>query len=115
MIDVYFWPTGNGKKVTIMLEECGLPYNVIPVNINKGAQVGGLGPMAGQAHHFLSYSPQKIEYAIHRFRTEVTRFETVGTRPAVQRGRRWARTSPISPRRCPMRTASDSSISAMKT
>ena len=40
MIDVYFWPTGNGKKITIMLEECGLPYNVIPVNINKGDQIG---------------------------------------------------------------------------
>ncbi len=141
MIDVYFWPTGNGKKITIMLEECGLPYNVIPVNINKGDQstaeydainpnnkmpaiidrdapggaltifesgailqylaersgkllpadtrgkyqvlqwvywqVGGLGPMAGQAHHFLRYSPQKIEYAMHRFRTEVTRLYTV--------------------------------------
>jgi len=38
MIDVYSWPTGNGKKITIMLEECGLPYNVIPVNINKGDQ-----------------------------------------------------------------------------
>jgi GSH-dependent disulfide-bond oxidoreductase len=38
MIDVYFWPTGNGKKITIMLEEYGLPYNVIPVNINKGDQ-----------------------------------------------------------------------------
>ena len=39
MIDVYFWPTGNGKKITIMLEECALPYNVIPVNINKGDQL----------------------------------------------------------------------------
>jgi GST-like protein len=38
MIDVYFWPTGNGKKITIMLEECGLLYNVVPVNINKGDQ-----------------------------------------------------------------------------
>ncbi|HWW78964.1 MAG TPA: glutathione S-transferase N-terminal domain-containing protein, partial [Steroidobacteraceae bacterium] len=38
MIDVYFWPTGNGKKITIMLEECDLRYNVIPVNINKGDQ-----------------------------------------------------------------------------
>ena len=115
-----------------MLEEMGLPYRVIPVNINKGDQfkpeylamnpngkmpvlvdhdaqggpimifesgailqylaektgklmpsdlhgryrvlqwvywqVGGLGPMAGQAHHFLKYSPQKVEYAMHRFR-----------------------------------------------
>jgi GST-like protein len=141
VLDVYFWPTGNGKKITIMLEECGLPYNVIPVNINNGDQfkpdyeainpnnkmpaivdheasggplrifesgailqylgektgqllpadtagkyrvlqwvywqVGGLGPMAGQAHHFLRYSPQKIEYAMHRFRTEVTRLYKV--------------------------------------
>jgi GSH-dependent disulfide-bond oxidoreductase len=141
MIDVYFWPTGNGKKVTIMLEEVGLPYRIIPVNINKGDQhtpefeainpnnkmpaivdhdavggrlvifesgailqylaeksgkllpsdvqgkyrvlkwlhwqIGGLGPMAGQAHHFLKYSPQKIEYAMHRFRNEVTRLYKV--------------------------------------
>jgi len=141
LIDVHFWPTGNGKKITIMLEECALPYRVIPVNINKGDQfkpefealspnnkmpamvdhdaaggpltmfesgailqylgertgkflptdvhgkyrvlqwvfwqVGGLGPMAGQAHHFLKYSPQKIEYAMHRFRTEVARLYKV--------------------------------------
>jgi GST-like protein len=141
VIDVYFWPTGNGKKITIMLEECGLEYRVIPVNINKGDQfapayealnpnnkmptivdhdarggpvtvfesgailqylgektgkllptdtagkysvlqwvywqVGGLGPMAGQAHHFLRYAPQKIEYAMHRFRTEVARLYRV--------------------------------------
>ena len=141
MIDVYFWPTGNGKKITIMLEECGMTYKVIPVNINKGDQhqpgfvaispnnkmpaivdhdvaggpfslfesgailqylgeksgkflpsdlrgryrvlawvywqVGGLGPMAGQAHHFLRYAPQQIEYAMHRFRTEVARLYKV--------------------------------------
>jgi len=141
MLDLYFWPTGNGKKVTIMLEECGLPYHVIPVNINKGDQftpeyeaispndkmpaivdpqddgepivifesgailqylaektgrlmprdtrgkyrvlqwvywqVGGLGPMAGQAHHFLRYAPQKVEYAMHRFQAEVTRLYKV--------------------------------------
>jgi GST-like protein len=141
MLDLYYWPTGNGKKITIMLEECAVPYRVIPVNINKGDQhtpeyeainpnrkmpaivdhdaeggalvifesgailqylgektgrflpsdtrgkygvlqwvywqVGGLGPIAGQAHHFLRYSPQKIEYAMHRFRTEVTRLYEV--------------------------------------
>lgn len=141
MIDVYFWPTGNGKKITIMLEEVGLPYRVIPVNINKGDQfspeyeainpnnkmpslvdhdaeggplvifesgailqylaektgklmptdphgkyrvlqwvywqIGGLGPIAGQAHHFLRYSPQKIEYAMYRFRTETARLYKV--------------------------------------
>jgi GSH-dependent disulfide-bond oxidoreductase len=124
-----------------MLEECALPYNVIPVNINKGDQstpayeainpnnkmpaivdhdaaggpitvfesgailqylaeqtgkllptdtagkyrvlqwvywqVGGLGPMAGQAHHFLRYAPEKIEYAMQRFRSEVTRLYKV--------------------------------------
>ena len=136
MIDVYFWPTGNGKKITIMLEETGLRYRIIPVNINKGDQykpeflaispnnkmpaivdgdlaifesgailqylaektgqllpadtagkyrvlqwvfwqIGGLGPMAGQAHHFLKYSPQKVEYAMHRFQTEVARLYKV--------------------------------------
>jgi GST-like protein len=38
VIDVYYWPTPNGKKVTILLEECGLSYKVIPVNIGKGDQ-----------------------------------------------------------------------------
>lgn len=148
MIDVYFWPTGNGKKITIMLEECALPYNVIPVNINKGEQltpeyeainpngkmpaiidhdaqpapitvfesgailqylaektgqllpadtagkyrvlewvywqVAGLGPMAGQAHHFLRYAPQKVEYAMHRFRSEVARLYRVMDRQLGQ-------------------------------
>ena len=38
MIDFFFWPTPNGKKVTVMLEECGLPYRIIPVNIGRGDQ-----------------------------------------------------------------------------
>jgi GST-like protein len=38
MIDLYFWPTGNGKKVVILLEECGLPYTIKPVNIGRGDQ-----------------------------------------------------------------------------
>ena len=38
MIDVYFWPTGNGKKVIILLEECGIPYQIKPVNIGRGDQ-----------------------------------------------------------------------------
>ena len=141
MIDLYFWPTGNGKKISIMLEECGLPYRVIPVNINKGDQstpeylsinpngkmpaivdhdapgrplvlfesgailqylgeksgqflpqdlhgkyavlqwvywqVAGLGPNAGQAHHFLRYYPERLEYPMHRFQSEVKRLYTV--------------------------------------
>ncbi len=38
MIDLHYWPTPNGKKVTILLEECGLPYKVVPVNIGQGDQ-----------------------------------------------------------------------------
>jgi GST-like protein len=137
-IDLYYWSTPNGWKITIMLEECGLPYNVIPVNISKGDQfkpdflaiapnnrmpaivdpdgpggrpisifesgailqylgrktgkfypseerqrveveqwlfwqMGGLGPMAGQANHFRNYSPEPIDYAIKRYTDEVNR------------------------------------------
>jgi GST-like protein len=137
-IDLYYWSTPNGWKVTIMLEECGLPYNVIPVNIAKGDQfnpdflaispnnrmpaivdpagpggrpisvfesgailqylgrktgkfypaderqraeveqwlfwqMGGLGPMAGQANHFRNYAPEPIDYAIERYTDEVNR------------------------------------------
>jgi GST-like protein len=38
MIDLHYWPTPNGKKVTILLEECGLPYNLVPCNIGRGDQ-----------------------------------------------------------------------------
>lgn len=137
-IDFYFWPTPNGFKIRIMLEECGLAYNLKPVDISKGDQfkpkylaispnnkmpaivdadgpggspisifesgailqylgrktgqfypkderarvlvdqwlfwqVGGFGPMAGQAHHFRHYAPKKIAYGIERYTTEVTR------------------------------------------
>lgn len=139
MIDLYYWPTPNGWKITIMLEETGLPYQVIPVNIGRGEQfrpeflaispnnrmpaivdhtpegggapisvfesgaillylgekagkflpkdlrgryevtqwvmwqMGGLGPMAGQAHHFRQYAPEKIPYGIDRYTNEVNR------------------------------------------
>jgi GST-like protein len=137
-IDLYYWPTPNGWKISIMLEECGLPYKVIPVNISKGDQfkpeflkiapnnrmpaivdpdgpggrpisvfesgailqylgrktgkfypaderarvavdewlfwqMAGLGPMAGQAHHFRLYAPEKIPYAIARYTDECNR------------------------------------------
>ena len=39
MIDVYYWPTPNGHKVTILLEECGIPYTIKPVNIGRGDQL----------------------------------------------------------------------------
>src|ERR1700730_10957170 len=47
-IELYYWPTPNGWKVSIMLEECGLPYTVHPVDISKGEQF---------APHFLAISP----------------------------------------------------------
>src|SRR5207237_4709952 len=39
MIDLYFWPTGNGKKIIILLEELGLPYTIKPINIGRGDQL----------------------------------------------------------------------------
>ena len=38
MLGLHYWPTPNGKKVTILLEECGLPYKIVPVNIGRGEQ-----------------------------------------------------------------------------
>jgi GSH-dependent disulfide-bond oxidoreductase len=142
MIDVYSWPTPNGHKVHIMLEECGYKlgrdWQAIPVNIGKGEQftpdflkispnnkipalvdphgpdgrpialfesgaillylaskagkfmpksvrskyeamqwlmfqMGGVGPMLGQAHHFRIYAPEKIEYAVNRYTNEAKR------------------------------------------
>jgi GST-like protein len=138
MIEVYSWATPNGHKVHIMLEECGLPYQVTAVDIGAGDQfkpeflaispnnkipaivdpdgpdgqpislfesgailmylagktgkllptgtteryqvlewlmfqMGGVGPMLGQAHHFRIYAPEKIEYAINRYTNEAKR------------------------------------------
>lgn len=134
MIDLYTWSTPNGRKISIMLEECGLPYTVHPVDINKdeqfkpeflkispnnripaivdrdnglalfesGAillylaektgkflpkdttgrwhavqwlmwQMGGAGPMLGQAHHFLQFNPGKAPYAEERYAKEARR------------------------------------------
>jgi len=149
MIDVYSWATPNGHKVHIMLEECGLPYRVHPVNIGAGDQfqpeflkispnnkipaivdpqgpdgapislfesgaillylaaktgrlmpasdrgryemlqwlmfqMGGVGPMLGQAHHFRIYAPQKIEYAIERYTNEARRLYGVMDRQVAQ-------------------------------
>ena len=146
-IDLYYWPTPNGWKISIALEEMNLPYNVHLIDIGKGEQfapdflriapnnrmpaiidaqgpddapislfesgailqylarktgqfygsterqsleidqwlmwqMGGLGPMAGQAHHFLKYAPQMdppqvLPYAQDRYRAEVTRLYCV--------------------------------------
>jgi GST-like protein len=139
MIDLYYWTTPNGHKITIFLEETGLPYRIVPVNISAGEQfdpkflaispnnripaivdhapaepgapvgvfesgaillylaektgrfipgdlrgrtavlewlfwqMAGLGPMLGQNHHFSQYAPEKLPYAIQRYRNETNR------------------------------------------
>jgi GST-like protein len=139
MIELYYWPTPNGHKITMFLEEAGLPYEIRPVDISAGDQfkpeflaispnnrmpaivdhdppgggepvsvfesgailmylaektgrflptdvrgrkavlewlfwqVGGLGPMAGQNHHFVQYAPEKIPYAMNRYVNETNR------------------------------------------
>jgi GST-like protein len=139
MIDLYYWTTPNGHKITLFLEEAGLEYRIKPINIGKGDQfqpdfleispnnripaivdhapadggkpvsvfesgaillylagktgkfipkdlrgqvttlewlmwqMGGLGPMAGQNHHFNLYAPEKLPYAIDRYVKETSR------------------------------------------
>ena len=145
MIDCYTWPTPNGHKVHIMLEETGLAYNVHPIDISAGDQfdpaflkispnnrmpaivdtdgpdgepislfesgailiylaektgrflpeapraryltlqwlmwqMGGLGPMLGQAHHFRQYAPEQIPYAVERYTNEARRLYGVADR-----------------------------------
>lgn len=143
MYDVYYWTTPNGHKITMMLEELGEEYKVIPVNIGKGEQfdehflkispnnripamvdkdpigserdvslfesgamllyladkhgqfiptdtegraevlqwlfwqMANLGPMAGQNHHFVVYTTEKIPYAINRYVNEVSRLYAI--------------------------------------
>jgi GST-like protein len=139
MIELSYWTTPNGHKITIFLEEAGVPYQIIPINISKGEQfgeafleiapnnripairdmapsdggapisvfesgaileylaekegkflpttirekyevlqwlywqMGGLGPMAGQNHHFVQYAPERIPYAMERYVKETNR------------------------------------------
>jgi len=149
-IELHYWPTPNGWKIAIALEEMGLPYTVHYVNIGKGEQfdpaflaiapnnrmpaiidpagpdgaavslfesgailqylgrktgqfygatererieieqwlmwqMGGVGPMAGQAHHFLKYAPERIPYAMARYRNEVSRLYGVLNRRLADR------------------------------
>lgn len=150
MIDLHYWPTPNGHKITIFLEESGLAYKIHSVNIGKGDQfkpdflkiapnnrmpaivdqapadgggplsvfesgaillylaektgrflatdlrgrtrtlewlfwqMGGLGPMAGQNHHFSQYAPEKIPYAVDRYVKETNRLYGVLDRQLAQ-------------------------------
>jgi len=143
MIDLYYWTTPNGHKITMCLEELALPYRIVPVDIGRGDQfqpeflriapnnripaivdtapadggaplsvfesgaillyladktqrfipqdlrgrqlalqwlfwqMGGLGPMAGQNHHFSQYAPEKLPYAINRYVKETSRLYAV--------------------------------------
>ena len=150
MIELHYWPTPNGWKVAIMLEELGVPYELHFVDILKGEQfepdflaispnnrmpaivdpegpdgapvsvfesgailqylgrkfgrfypsqerarieveqwlfwqVGGLGPMCGQAHHFRGYAPEEVPYAIERYTNEVNRLYGVMNRRLADR------------------------------
>ena len=151
MIDLHYWPTPNGHKITLFLEETGLPYRIIPVNIGTGEQfkpdflkiapnnrmpaivdhepadggapisdfesgaillylaekterfggdtmraraevnqwlmwqMGGLGPMLGQNHHFRNYAPEKVPYAINRYLNETNRLYGVLDRRLADR------------------------------
>jgi GSH-dependent disulfide-bond oxidoreductase len=146
MIDLHYWPTPNGHKITMFLEETGLEYRIIPVNIGSGEQfkpdflsiapnnrmpaivdhdppgggepisvfesgailfylanktgkfiptgmrartatlewlfwqMAGLGPMAGQNHHFVQYAPERIQYAMDRYVNETNRLYGVADR-----------------------------------
>lgn len=151
MIDVYYWTTPNGHKITILVEEAGIPYKIIPVNIGTGDQfqpdflkiapnnrmpaimdhapadggaaisvfesgailqylaektgkflpadlrgrtevmqwlywqMAGLGPMAGQNHHFVQYAPEHIPYAVERYVKETNRLYGVLNRRLADR------------------------------
>jgi GST-like protein len=150
MIEFYAWPTPNGFKISIMLEEIGLPYTVHPIDIGKGDQfapdflrispnnkipaivdtdgpggnsvpvfesgailiylaektgkllpregaaryavlewlmfqMGGIGPMLGQAHHFRLYAPEPMQYAIDRYTNESKRLYGVLDRRLAER------------------------------
>ncbi len=67
MIDLYYWPTPNGRKISIMLEECGLPYEVVPVDIGRGDQF---------KPEFLKISPNNRMPAIVDRDTQVSVFES---------------------------------------
>lgn len=151
MIELHYWTTPNGHKITIFLEETGLPYSIVPVNIGAGDQfkpgflrispnnripaiidtepaepgppisvfesgaillylaektgrfipgdlrgrvevlqwlfwqMGGLGPMAGQNHHFANYAPERLPYAITRYVNETNRLYGVLNRRLADR------------------------------
>lgn len=151
MIELFYWPTPNGHKITIFLEEAELEYRIVPINIGAGDQfqpdflkiapnnrmpaiidynpsdggeaisvfesgaillylaektgkflpanlrdrkavlewlfwqMGGLGPMAGQNHHFVQYAPEKLPYAIDRYVKETNRLYGVLNRQLEER------------------------------
>lgn len=151
MLDLYFWPTPNGHKITLFLEEAELPYQIIPVNIGRGDQfkpeflkigpnnrmpvlvdpepkdggapisvfesgaillylaektgrfdgdslrtkvavrewlmwqMGGVGPMFGQANHFVHYAPEKVPYGISRYTNEAKRLMSVLDKRVAER------------------------------
>ena len=66
MIDLYYWPTPNGWKISIMLEECGLPYNLVPVNIGTGEQFNQSLEKANRVVDYLELAELMCLDALHR-------------------------------------------------
>src|SRR5207248_10463554 len=78
MIDLYYWTTPNGHKMTMFLEEVGLPYTIHPVNIGKGEQFDpAFLKISPNNHQFGLYAPEKILYAIDRYVLETGRLYSV--------------------------------------
>jgi hypothetical protein len=80
MIDLYYWPTPNGRKTSIMLEECGLPYDTIPVNIGRGEQFSAEFPAISPNNRIPAIVDRDEFGGLRRW------FDTTKTRPAVRRG-----------------------------
>ena len=90
-ITLFFWPTPTCYKVSILLEELNVPYDIHPVHIGRGEQfatnfleiqwlmfqIGNLGPLLGQAHHFRHCAKETIEYAINRYTNEAGKLYAV--------------------------------------
>jgi len=86
MIDLYYWTTPNGHKMTMFLEEVGLPYTIHPVNIGKGEQFDpAFLKISPNNHHFGLYAPEKIPYAIDRYVRETGRLYAVLNKKLCER------------------------------
>jgi GST-like protein len=77
MIDLYYWPTPNGHKISLFLEESALPYRIVPVDTRKGEQFScefnAVNHYSGQPVHFKHFAPKGFDYAVDRYLYEARR------------------------------------------